>query len=154
MLDQPRIIELPSRPIARIRVVVPAAEIRQCMGAAIKELMSTVAAQGVATTGAWFTHHFKPPGAVFDYEVGVPVAGVVADSGRVQMGEWPAMRVAHTVYHGPYEGLGAAWGEFQNWMCAEGHLMAGDLWEVYAAGPESGSDPAQWRTELYRPLLG
>jgi len=27
-----------------------------------------------------------------------------------------------------------------------------DLWEVYVAGPESGPDPATWRTELNRPL--
>ncbi len=31
--------------------------------------------------------------------------------------------------------------------------MHPDLWECYAAGPESGPDPAKWRTELNRPLL-
>ena len=29
-----------------------------------------------------------------------------------------------------------------------------DLWECYLAGPESGPDPACWRTQLNRPLLG
>ena len=29
---------------------------------------------------------------------------------------------------------------------------ATELWEIYAAGPESGSDPAAWRTELNRPI--
>jgi len=60
--------------------------------------------------------------------------------------------VARTVFHGGYEDLGAAWGEFGKWISANGFTPAADLWEVYLAGPESGSDPATWRTELNRPL--
>ncbi len=57
-----------------------------------------------------------------------------------------------TVYHGPYEGLGPAWAEFDAWIAAERHAPASDLWECYVAGPESNPDPATWRTELNRPL--
>jgi effector-binding domain-containing protein len=64
------------------------------------------------------------------------------------------MRVARTVYRGPYEGLGTAWGEFNAWIAANGHTPAPDLWECYVAGPESSPDPATWRTELNRPLIG
>lgn len=47
-------------------------------------------------------------------------------TGRVKPGELPAAsKVARTVYHGSYEGLGAAW-----------------------------SEPASWRTELNQPLVG
>ncbi len=38
------------------------------------------------------------------------------------------------------------------WVKANGHRAAQDLWESYLAGPESGPDPAGWRTELSRPL--
>ena len=38
-------------------------------------------------------------------------------------------------------------------VAAGGHTPAPDLWECYVAGPESGPDPAAWRTELNRPLL-
>ena len=61
---------------------------------------------------------------------------------------------SRTVYHGPYEGLGDAWGEFNDWLVAEGHTPAPDLWECYVTGPEANSDPATWRTELNRPLVG
>jgi hypothetical protein len=37
-------------------------------------------------------------------------------------------------------------------MKAAGLKAAPELWEIYAAGPESGSDPAGWRTELNRPI--
>ena len=62
------------------------------------------------------------------------------------------MRVARTVFHGPYEHLGEAWGEFMSWINANGHQPAEDLWECYLVGPESGLDSSQWRTELNRPL--
>lgn len=51
----------------------------------------------------------------------------------------------------PYEGLGAAWGEFGAWIAAQGHTPAPDLWESYVTGPESSPDPATWRTELTQP---
>jgi hypothetical protein len=37
-------------------------------------------------------------------------------------------------------------------MKGAGLEPAAELWEIYAAGPESGSDPAGWRTELNRPI--
>lgn len=60
------------------------------------------------------------------------------------------MTVVRTLYHGPYEGLAGAWGEYHAWTTAEGHLLREDLFEGYLAGPESGPDPAGWRTELMR----
>ena len=60
--------------------------------------------------------------------------------------------LARTVYHGPYQGLPDGWGEFVQWMKANGHEQAEDLWEVYLVGPQSSPDPADWRTELNRPL--
>ncbi|MEO8348394.1 MAG: AraC family transcriptional regulator, partial [Acidobacteriota bacterium] len=58
--------------------------------------------------------------------------------------------VARTVYRGPYDGLGAAWGDFDAWLAANGHTPAADLSECYVSGPESRSDPA---TELNRRLV-
>jgi len=64
------------------------------------------------------------------------------------------MKVARTIFHGNYEGLGDAWGKFNDWIAAEGHTPGADFWECYVAGPESNPDPAAWRTELNRPLTG
>jgi len=62
------------------------------------------------------------------------------------------LTVARAVYHGPYEGLVAAWGELAAWIASHGHEPAADLWEFYVAGPESSPDPATWRTQLNQPL--
>jgi hypothetical protein len=49
----------------------------------------------------------------------VPVSAPVTAVGRVYPGERPAIKVVRTVYHGPYEGLGSAWGEFSGWLCIQ-----------------------------------
>ena len=152
MIDPPQIIDTDGRTIAVIHLTVPRAEIRNVMGPGLRELTAAVAAQGVAQAGPWFTHHLRTDPEVFDFEIGVPVTGRVAAAGRVRPARRPALSVARTTYRGPYEGLAAAWGEFDAWTAANGHTAAADLWECYAAGPESGADPAQWRTVLDRPL--
>ena len=154
MIDSPQITETDGQLIAVIYLTVPRSEIRKVMQPGRRELMATIAAQGIAPAGPWFTHHLRIDPESFDFQIGVPVTAPVAAAGRVKPAQRPAMRVARTIYHGPYEGLGAAWEEFDAWIAARGHKPAVDLWECYASGPESSPDPANWRTELDRPLMG
>ncbi len=153
MLDTPQITQTGGQQTAVIRVTVPRTEIQKVMGPGIKELIGTVAEQGVGPAGPWFTHHLRRPTDTFEFEIGVPVTAPVATTGRVKPGQWPAMKVARAVYRGPYEGLAGAWGEFAAWLKATGHKPAADLWEVYVAGPESDLDAANYRTELNQPLV-
>lgn len=152
MLDTPQIIQTTARLTAIIHLTIPKNEIQSAMGPGIGELMAAIAAQGIAPAGPWFTHHFRIDPDSWDFEICVPVNVAMKPVGRVKPGQWPAMKVARTVYHGPYEGLGAAWGEFRDWIKISGHTPAEDLWECYLVGPESGTDPSTWRTELNRPL--
>lgn len=154
MLDTPQITKSAAQVTAVIRVTIPRAQIRNVMGPGLSELLSAIAAQGVAPAGPWFTHHLKMDPDIFDFEIGVPVSVSVAPAGRMTPGQLPAATVARTIYHGNYDGLAAAWREFDAWINANGHTAATDLWECYVAGPESSADPTQWRTELNRPLLG
>ena len=153
MIEVPHVVDVSAQATAVIHMVVPAAEIRQVMGPGLSEVLAAVAAQGLQTAGAWFTHHFRPPAEVFDFEVGIPVVGTIAPTGRVRPARLPAARVARTVYVGGYEGLAEAWGAFEEWIRANGHQPATELWEHYAVGPESGKPAEAWRTDLVRPLL-
>lgn len=152
MIDKPQIVQT-AQMTGVIRLTIPQDEIQNAMGPGISLLMAAVAAQGMAPTGAWFTHHFRMDAATWDFEIGVPVSLPVTPVGRVAPGELQAARVARTVYHGPYEGLGNAWGESGTWIASEGHKEAADLWEGCLSGPESGSDPSAYKTELNRPLI-
>ena len=151
-LDEPRVLDLPTRLLARISLTVPRSEIQEVMGSGLQELMGSLAKQGITPAGPWFTHHLRMDPEVFDFEVCVPVSSEVAATGRVRPGTWPAMHAVQTSYHGPYEGLGEAWGRFDNWIAAQGLKPAPDLWECYATGPEGNPDPSSWRTEMTRPL--
>lgn len=154
MIDTPQIVQTSEQLFASIHVTVPRAQIQEVMGPGFEELLSTVAAQGITPTGPWFTHHFRMDPEVFDFEICVPVAQPVVPAGRVQPGRRPGATVARTIYHGDYAGLGDAWGEFDSWIAGQGRAPAGDLWESYTTGPESSSNPADWRTELSRTLAG
>ena len=154
MINTPQIVQTDVHHTAVIRVIVPCDQIHHVMGPAMSEVLAAVAAQGATRNGPLFSHHFRTVPDVFDLEVGVPVLTPVAAAGRVVASTRPATTVARTVYHGGYHGLGAAWGEFDAWLKASSHPTADDLWECYVSGPESSADPAEWRTELIRPLRG
>ena len=152
MIDKPQIIETKAQQAAIIRLTIPRGEMMSAFGAAVQELMATLADQGIKPAGAVFAHHLRMAPDIFDFELGVAVSRPVKPAGRVKPGRLPAAKVARTVYHGAYQGLPDAWGEFVKWMKANGHEQAGDLWEVYVVGPQSSPDAANWRTELNRPL--
>ena len=152
MLEPIRFVQTVPQVIAIIPIKVPREEIRKVMGPGLAELRAAVAAQGVEVVGPWFTHHLRDPGEIFDFEIGLPVATPVATAGRVRPGEWPAMDVAETSYHGGYEGLGSAWGEFMEAIKAAGRKGADGLYESYVVGPEASADPTSWRTQLNKPL--
>jgi effector-binding domain-containing protein len=152
MIEPLRIFQTTPQLMAVIPLRIPREDMRKVMGTGLAELRAVAAAQNIAVTGPWFTHHVKNPGENFDFEICLPVAASVTPAGRVQPGEWPAMTIAQTTYHGGYEGLGSAWGEFMAAIKAEGRETVEGLWECYVLGPETSADPAAWRTVLSKPL--
>ena len=152
MIDTPQIIQTTPLTTARIHLTLSREEMPKVFGACVGELIAGIQAQGIQPVGPIFTHHLRRPADTFDFDLCVPVATPVAAAGRIQPGEWPAMRVARTIYRGPYEGLAEGWGEFMDWIEKNDHREADDLYECYVTGPHSDPDPATWQTELSRPL--
>ncbi len=153
MLESPSIVQCAQQATAVIHLTIAREQCPQMMGPAIAEVKAALAAQGMLAAGPVFSHHLIMPSAIVDFEIGVPLTEAIRPVGRVEAGQLPATRVARTVYRGGYQGLGAAWAEFNAWIAAQGHRPAASLWECYIVGP--GADPAadNWRTELNRPLL-
>ena len=153
MIDDPVMTHIDAQLTAVIHLTIPREQCPIVMGTAIQELLGVLKAQEIIPIGALFSHHLKPPSAIFDFEIGIPINQPVVPAKRVTPSTLPACQVAQTVYHGGYEGLGEAWGEFKAWIEAQGYPQREDLWESYLAGPETSSDPSSWRTALYQPLL-
>jgi effector-binding domain-containing protein len=152
MIDTPQVTQSVARSAAVLHLSIPRSEIRKVMGPGYGEVMDAVKAQGMTPAGPWFTHHLRVDPDTFDFEIGVPVSRPIAPAGRVKPGTLPATRVARTVFHGTYEGLGEAWGQLMSWIESAGHTPGPDFWEVYTVGPEGNADPKAWCTELNRPL--
>jgi effector-binding domain-containing protein len=153
MIETPQIVDTPAQVVAIVHIETPRSKIQHVMGPGIGEAMAAAKAQGIGPTGPWFAHHLKMTPEEFNFDICVPVSAPATAVGRVAPGQRPAIKVVRTVYHGPYEGLGGAWGELTAWVEANGYKTAGDLYECYLVGPESTPDPAQWRTELSRPVI-
>lgn len=153
MIDPPQIVQTTAQIAAALRLTVPGNEIQNVMGPGLGEVLGAVQSQGHESAGPWFTHHLKIEPGVFDFEICVPLAAAIVAVGRVSCLTIPELHAARTIYRGPYEGLAAAWGEFDAWIRSSGFTPAPDLYECYEAGPESSPDPSQWRTELTRPLV-
>jgi effector-binding domain-containing protein len=153
MIDTPQVVRTLAQATAIIRLTIRRHEMRNVMGPGLEELKATLGAQGIVPAGHWFTHHLRMHPDTFDFEIGVPVTKAVTAAGRVVPGQLPAASVARTIYHGPYEGLPAAWPQLDAWIVAQGRTAGPSLWESYVTDPASNPDPATWLTELTRPLI-
>ena len=151
--DGPSVIDMPAQHAAAIHITVPRREIQQVMGPTLQELHGVLAAQGLTPSGPWFTHHLEMTPDTFNFEVCIPVSAALTETGRVVNRSFSTRRAARVVYRGGYEGLSSAWGGLMQWIDAQGFTAAPDLFECYAAGPETGAPASEWRTELMRPLL-
>ena len=97
MLDTPYLTQSAEEATATVRITVPRSEIRQVMKPGPAELMSTVATQGIASTGPRFSHHSNMDPEFFDFEISVPVTTPIRPSGRVQAGVMTSVGVARAV---------------------------------------------------------
>ena len=153
MLEKPQLIRTGEQLTAVVHLIVPRNEISTVMGPAIHEVLAVLSAQEISCAGSCFSYHMTRPTDIFNFEVGFPITSVIKPVGRVKMSKLPAALIVRTFYQGSYEGLASAWAEFCSWIETEGHKPEDSLWETYLSGPESGSDPSLWRTELNRPLM-
>lgn len=150
MLETPQVVQTNAQPLALIPITASWEDMPKVMGPGIAELLAEITSQGIKPVGEIFTHHLRRPTDTFEFEICVAVERPINPFGRVQPGEYPAAKMARTVYQGPYEGLADAWPEFLDWIEKNSITTSEELWEAYIVGPHSNPDPVAWRTELSR----
>lgn len=148
MIDAPQIVQSPRQRTAAIHVKVARDEIQQVFAPAVNELLKELSVQNVAPAGALLSYYATMPGELFDFDIAFPVAQDIEPAGRVVASEVPAMKVARTIYRGPMEGIGSAWGELEKWIAANGDAGRPRMFERYLVGPGDTADPSKWQTEL------
>ena len=148
MNTTPTIVETQEQPTAVIHLVIPGRDMPKYMDPAIQEILKTLADQGMQPTGPMFSYHHCRPSDTFNFEIGFPVEKAIKASGRVVNGTLPAERVVRSVYQGPYEALGDAWGELQAWVREQKLPESGRFWERYLTNSNDVKDAKDHRTEL------
>lgn len=152
MLNRPEVVELPARTTAVVRMTVERERIAEAFPPAIEEVISGIGAQGVQPGGPLFARYLQMGGKEVEVEIGFPLDQPIDPAGRVTIGSLPGGRALRAVHHGPYEELSTAWDQFGRWVAESDHQPEAGLWESYVKGPESTTDPTEWRTELILPL--
>jgi DNA-binding transcriptional MerR regulator len=91
-----------------------------------------------------------------DVEVAVPIAGWIRIAEGIDVRALPAVDAVTVVHAGPYDRIGAAYGDLAAWAAGRGQDLGGELGgeprETYLVGPDRAA-PEGWRTEVAWPLL-
>lgn len=148
MITPPEVITTSELPTAVIQLLIPGRDMPKYMDPAIQEILKTLADQGMRPAGPMFSYHHRRPSDTFDFEIGFPVSAPIEPVGRVINSKLPAVKVARSVYQGPYEGLAQAWPALQKWVRENGHGGTGRFWERYLNNPVEVKNPSEYRTEL------
>jgi len=148
MNTKPELTTTKEQPSAVIHLVIPGRDMPKYMDPAIQEILKVLKDQNLEPAGPRFSYHHRRPSDTFDFELGFPVKEVIKPVGRVVNGTLPAEKVVRSVYQGPYEQLGAAWGELERWVSEQKLVGSGRSWEAYLSNPEEVKDAKEYRTEL------
>ena len=140
------------QPAAVLRAEVPMEDLRSVFDRGFREVMRVTEAQGIAITGPPFGFYPRMPSDTVEVAVGFPVSAEVTPDGDVTAFELPGGRVATGIHVGSYESLEASYRELMDWAAAEGHTLAGLMWESYLTDPAARPDPATWETRIIWPL--
>jgi effector-binding domain-containing protein len=143
--------DVPAQLALTVRKRVTMATIAQAMGEAFGAIMAHVEAGGAQYAGPPFALYPDEMADEFDAVICMPVApGATAGPG-VDLEEVPGGTVASTMHTGPYDGVGAAYGEVQAWLAANGKQPGGPPREVYLNEPGTVPD-AELLTEIDWPF--
>ena len=137
---------------AVVHAEVPFEELRTVFDRGFRQVMRVTEAQGVAITGPPFGFYPRMPTDTVEVLVGFPVSAAITPDGEVKPFELPSGRVVAGIHVGPYESLEASYRELTDWAAAEGHALAGHMWESYLTDPSAQPDPATWQTGITWPL--
>ncbi len=147
--------ETPEQPILLIRGRIARSELTGMLA----ECFGTLFAHGhgnALPVAGWPLARYVSMGpglGLLTVEAAMPVASPVAASGEMQPGSLPAGPTAFAVHAGPYQQLPETHAAIERWIEVQGYQVGGAPWESYVTDPGQHPDAADWRTEVYWPLV-
>ena len=158
MMSEPKLENRHEQPYVAIRTQVTMQELDTAIQQLRREVLTWIARQGIAPTGAPFLrNHVIDMEALLDIEVGVPLATALSGDDRICAGVLPAGRYASLVYTGIDNGIQANWAllkwgaerglVWDSWKTEQGDAFGARL-ESFLSNPDEEPDRAKWETEV------
>lgn len=142
---------LDEQPVIFMRKRIRPQEIAAALGELFPAVHQFSVRNGIVMAGPPFCRYRELGAEGMTLEAGMPISAPAEGEGDVLAGALPAGRVASTIHAGPYDDLPQAHAAIEAWL-EEHELSGGDAWEVYLTDPGLVEDPADWRTEVLRPI--
>ena len=145
--------ERAAQPILFIRRRIARSELRATLAECFGKLYGHAHKAGLPIAGFPLARYISMGPGLLTIEPAVPLAAPAAGEEDMQSGTLPAGPVAMGIHAGPYEQLADTNAAIERWIEANGFRVAGAPWEWYVTDPGDYPDPADWRTEVYWPLV-
>jgi len=145
--------EIPEQPILYIRRRVVPGTMKEVLAECFGKLFTHGAKAGLPMAGWPLCRYISTGPGLWTVEPAMPLAAAAEGEGEMQAGVLPGGPVALGIHGGPYEGLPQTNAAIEQWIEANGFKVGGAPWEQYVTDPGEHPDPADWRTEVYWPLL-
>ena len=153
-IDKPVVGEAASRRVLYQHFVINPDLLELTISRSFKALYARVAEAGVIPMGPPFVifSDASVPGVRWDMQICIPVSAPITESLEFKYKELPATRVVSIQHIGPYETIGAAYQQVDEYI-AEHHLTpTGATREFYLSPPDVPAH--QIRTLVERPIAG
>ncbi len=108
---------------------------------------------GLQIVGAPVARYLSVGPDLWTVEAAMPLASAPPANGEMEAGTLPPGSVAVGLHAGLYDQLPETYAAIEKWIAANGEQIGGAPWESYITDPGSSPDPADWKTEVYWPLL-
>lgn len=147
--------ELSPQPVLVVRRRVKRSEIAATIAGVLGRVVQYAQQHGIALAGVPFMRCLEAGPGLLTIEPGMPVASsvTIAPGEREVISETlPGGPAATTIHAGPYERLPDAYAALEQWIEAQGLVLAGAPWECYVTDPADYPDPQDWRTEIFWPV--
>lgn len=144
----PRLVELPERPAAVVRIDAEVGELPRLLQEAFGLTSGAVLGASAAFAGEPFARYHSIGERVVA-DVGFPFAGTVEPRGRISITTLPAGHAVLVRHEGPYAALAEAWDRGKAFIAAQGLTITSAPWECYLTGPD---EPGQPITEIFFPV--
>ena len=145
--------DIPAQPIVFVRLRPARHELSAAIGEGLGLAFPYAMRTGIAIAGRPFARYLSTGPGLYTVDVGMPIAAAAPGEDRVESGTLHGGAVAVAMHAGSYEQLGETYAALERWIEEHGYRTAGPPWESYITDPADHPDPADWRTEVYWPLV-